>query len=359
MADDDPVLQNASTPGPASSTPEPAPMAPRVCAVAPGGITTISPRSPMTRADWNGIALTKAFGASTAQEILNDPTVWFTGAGASFQANKDIIHAVYDYYGALYARNPGKCIWAGLGRVAGGPFFWGFGFIDSAIQQLTTTLQALDAADMCAKQPETWVERLACALRDPQEQQGLAVDRAIFQAARDEFQASIEALMTMGKNIFFDLAWQHEAYLAKGLSEILRLGAQNGIFDPNPDLQQSCLDCWKSIDADDPASAQKGNLSLFQREQLVTISPGYAKLTRLLGVPTVMSFLASRPHPWGQNFWTFFHMGFTLPPWGEDPAARAARWSSPRSRTCRRAKSSVRVCEAAEPKCGRGADVMS
>jgi hypothetical protein len=94
------------------------------------------------------------------------------------------------------------------------------------------------------------------------------------------------------------------------------------VFDPDPKRQQFCLDCWKSIDAGDAPSVQQGNQGLFQREQLFTISGGYAKLTQLLGVPTVMSFLANRPHPWGQNFTTFFNMGFALPPWGEDPASK-------------------------------------
>jgi hypothetical protein len=125
--------------------------------------------------------------------------------------------------------------------------------------------------------------------------------------------------MTMGKDIFFDLAWQHEAYLAGGLSEILRLAGTPGTFDSQPDFDKQCVTAWTAIDAD-AQGALSGNCLLFQREQLHTIPPGYKSLHALLGVATVMSFLANTPHPWGKNFFDYWELtDVKVPPWGGDP----------------------------------------
>ncbi len=309
---------------PSSSSPAPGPIA--VNAVPYSGDAGGTPPSVMvnscaqyTRQDWHWVAMKSAFGESTARDI-RDNGAWFVGPGASFRANKSIIHAVYDYYGAVNTRNPNKCLWAGLGRVAGGPFFWGFEFIDNWIQMIE--------ADPCFGPPDTWVKALICSVPELSSS-GIAVpgapnpdaDRALNLIIHAQLQSAIESLMTMGRKIFEDLAWQHEAYLAGGLSEILRLAGQPGVFDPSADLQQACVDAWTSIDGD-ATGALHGNCALFQREQLQTIPPGYRALHSLIAVPTVMSFLAVSPHPWGQSFFDYWQMtGVNVPPWGGDPKA--------------------------------------
>jgi hypothetical protein len=262
-----------------------------------------------TRKDWEWVAMTTAFGEPTARDI-RDKKAWFVGQGASFRANKRIIHAVYDYYGAVNKRNPSKCLWAGLGRVAGGPFFWGFELIDNMIQSIE--------ADPCFAPPDAWTA-FVCSLGPPNSPPGPTLDvRGLNIAIHAECQSAIESLMKMGRDIFMDLAWQHEAYLAGGLSEILRLDQPN-VFDQDSELQKNCVQAWKDIDGDS-TGALRGNCALFQREQLHTIPPGYKALHALLGVPTVMSFLASSPHPWGKSFFDYWEMkGVTVPPWGGDP----------------------------------------
>jgi hypothetical protein len=281
---------------------------------APAVLVNVCPQ--YTRKDWEWVAMTTAFGEPTARDI-RDKKAWFVGEGASFRANKRIIHAVYDYYGAVNKRNPSKCLWAGLGRVAGGPFFWGFEFIDNWIQSIE--------ADPCFAPPDTWIKALVCSassagsgvpynsgVPNPDVQRGMNV------IIHSELQSAIEALMKMGRDIFIDLAWQHEAYLAGGLTEILRLN-QPTVFDRAPELQKDCINAWTNIDGDS-AGALRGNCALFQREQLQTIPPGYKDLHALLGVPTVMSFLAHSPHPWGKSFFDYWQMtGVTAPPWGGDP----------------------------------------
>jgi hypothetical protein len=244
-----------------------------------------------------------AFGESTARDIRSGKA-WKVGPGSSFRANKSIIHAVYDYYGGLYSRNRSKCVWAGLGRVAGGPFFWGFQFIDDWIRSIDD--------DPCFKVPDTWggtaFQLFFCDPTNPSEEANVVI--------RANCQAAIEALMQMGRAIFEDLAWQHEAYLAGGLSEILRV-ATPGVIDSKDERQRECLGAWRLIDG---ADAFEGNRVLFRREQLYTITDGYAALRSLLGVPSIMSVLASSPHPWGQSFYDYWHAtSAPLPAWGGDP----------------------------------------
>jgi hypothetical protein len=124
--------------------------------------------------------------------------------------------------------------------------------------------------------------------------------------------------MKMGRAIFEDLAWQHEAYLGGGLTEILRLAAA-GAYHSDKEKQQ-CVDAWTAIDRDD-GGTWEGNLKLFEREQLTIISGGYKELDRLLAVPAIMSFLANSPHPWGKSFYSFYSYRVNVPAWGGDPKA--------------------------------------
>jgi hypothetical protein len=284
----------------------------------PTATNTASTRQ-YTRSDWQWVAMKNAFGETTAAAIRAG-TAWNVGPGSSFQANRDIIHAVYDYYGGLYNRNPSKCIWGGLGRVAGGPFFWGFQFIDNAIQMINQ--------DPC-QFPDNWTQAFKDLIACNPEIDPTAIERRGAEAVIASYylQPSIETLMSMGKLIFYDLAWQHEAYLGGGLSEILRLGAQPGVFDSKDDRQRECLDAWRLIDSSDAGNASQGNLRLFSREQLYTISPGYALLQGRVLEPQTISFLAASPHPWGKSFFDW-NGGNGPPTWNTNisPAPSNTNW---------------------------------
>jgi hypothetical protein len=281
------------------STPAPPPICVNAVPAVPGSgsppsivVNTCALR---TRHDWCWIALCNAFGRSMADEIQGG-TVWAVDdPQATFPASKDIIRNVYDYYGALNKRNPQKCIWAGLARVAGGPFFGGFCKIDEIERTAKGYL------DRCEHPPASFWESLG---REDCESGSLFLEE---NQTYEECQASISALMAMGRHIFNDLAWQHEAYLAGGLTEILRLaqsgqfGAGNGFADAT-----ECVDVWTTIDKDDDG-AWSGNLRLFEREQLATIPFGYRRLEGQFAVPTILNYLAKSPHPWGRSFDDFYN----------------------------------------------------
>jgi hypothetical protein len=235
-----------------------------------------------TRLDWYWIALCNAFGASTAKDI-RDGKLWNVGWLGTFDDNKSIIHAVYDYYGTLYDRNPAKCHWAGLARIAGGPFFKGFALIST-------------------------MEKAAAAVTSTMPIFGpLAGPGAV------ECHAALKTLMEMGKRIFTDMAWQHEAYTVGGIAEIRRLKAAGEFDRPYKDepVPHDTPDAWETIDRDDPGS-WSGNTDLFRREQLTIIPPGYSVLHLLPGVGPIMTANADSPHPWGHSFNDFFHQSSLL-----------------------------------------------
>jgi hypothetical protein len=249
-----------------------------------------------TRHDWYWIALCNAFGSDVAAEITAG-SVWqvIDNPSATFSENQDIIQHVYDYYGALNNRNSKKCVWAGLARIAGGPFVRGFRRIDQVERQAKAYL------DQCLRFPQGFWETLGHS----EDCSGLA--EAEEAQAWSECDVSIRALMRMGRDIFDDLAWQHEAYIQGGLVEIQRLAgagefaAHDGFSDAT-----ACVAAWTMIDQDDDG-VWSGNLELFRREQLVTIPPGYRKLEGQFAVSTVMTYMAQSPHPWGRSFDDYFH----------------------------------------------------
>lgn len=69
----------------------------------------------------------------------------------------------------------------------------------------------------------------------------------------------------MQRDIFEDLAWQHEAYAAGGIDEIERLVSQG-------ELDREALDAWQAIDDGD---VEKGNHLLLDREQRKVIQEDY------------------------------------------------------------------------------------
>ncbi|MGO9342322.1 MAG: SH3 domain-containing protein [Acidimicrobiales bacterium] len=233
-----------------------------------------------TRMDWHWIGMCNAFGVPTATDVKSGKA-WDVSDNGLFESNRTIIHSVYDYYGALYRRNPAKCRWAGLARVAGGPFFKGFITINE-IEKKGATAGVLGPL----LGPLSPVGALSAA----------------------ECQIALAALMQMGKRIFFDMAWQHEAYTVGGITEIRRLKAAGEFDQPFKDepVPSRCPEFWEDIDRDE-AGSWAGNQSLFDREQRQILPRGYGRLSFLPMVQTIMTRLADTPHPWGHSFNDFFH----------------------------------------------------
>jgi hypothetical protein len=252
-----------------------------------------------SRADWRVVAREKAFGVELARKITNG-TAWLPSEG--FAASKQIIANVYDYYGAVYRRNPAKFQWAGLARMAGGPFYKGFCDMEFARTAALTALKEKNEnlfRDALTRVASTIFFGPLGPLVDD------GSDVALSTAA-SHLQKALKYLMEMGRDIFDDLAWQHEAYLALGLPELKRLRDLN-------QLGVSYYDAWQKIDSGNTEKVWEGNCKLLWHEQHDVITLGYAGLSDMAGVPTAMSALAQSPHPWGESFYDYYSIDTTPP----------------------------------------------
>ena len=149
-----------------------------------------------------------------------DPGSWDPALG--FTANAPRIGKLYDYYRDTYLARPDLFLWAGLGRMAGGAVLGG----------LRTFVNISG---------ETFFSR---------------------------------KMVEIGKNIFHDLAWQHEAILDDEVNA-LTLIAQHQAKSPG---RQDYRAAWDHILSGSAARIATGNKMLLENEQFTIIQPRYNEI---------------------------------------------------------------------------------
>jgi hypothetical protein len=121
------------------------------------------------------------------------------------------------------------------------------------------------------------------------------------------------ALVNIGRDIFFDLAWQHEAFLETP-DEIVALAELHDQFNQYPSYaadgtvtyaagspKQSYKAAWEKIVSGDPAQVADGNRDLLANEQWSIVQPGYDffRTTAFSGLPTPFT---NNVHPYHRAF---------------------------------------------------------
>jgi hypothetical protein len=81
-----------------------------------------------------------------------------------------------------------------------------------------------------------------------------------------------QKLLSMQKEIFMDLAWQHEAYRQGGIEQMRDLAAKG-------QLDQGMLNAWEDIASGDRARIERGNTELLYREQYQIIQDDYEEIS--------------------------------------------------------------------------------
>lgn len=207
----------------------------------------------LLEAYWNTVALEKA-GI--------DPALWDPSLGA--QQLAPIIEAVYRYYGDLYLAHP-ELQWAGMAAMIGPSFAAGF-------QDLALMRDVADAANGP-------VEELPVALQAllPLQLQSLNV---LSQLSEEDIEFYETTFLEMQKEIFFDQASMHEAYLGGGMDAIQEMydaGLLSG--SEGRAVPEQALDSWRQIDeglrTGDSALLAEGNTGLLYREQAYIIDNEY------------------------------------------------------------------------------------
>ena len=183
--------------------------------------------------------------ATAAQKAGIDLSKWDPSRGAG--ALKDIILKVYTYYGNLYLQNP-YMQWAGMANMIGPSFAAGFFDLDL-------------------------FRRIAKGL---EHQPGVPFDmRALAGASDQELKFFETTFLTMQKDIFFDQAMMHEAYLGGGMASIREL-QEAGLIDPRGEQAWANIDEGRRTGNVDLLKA--GNTALLYREQHDIIEHNYQKM---------------------------------------------------------------------------------
>jgi len=123
---------------------------------------------------------------------------------AGFDANQDRIIQLYDYYRDLFNSNEPAFLWAGLGRMAGGAVLGGL--------QVLLSVSA-----------------------DPS--------------------FTTDMMVLIGKQIFLDLAWQHELFNSNSQQAITAAQRHDARFP----AKSSYAAAWTAIASGDPAQIAGGN----------------------------------------------------------------------------------------------------
>ena len=185
-----------------------------------------------------------------------DPATWNPSTGVD--GNRATVEAVYAYYSQLYRDNP-EMAWAGMAALIGPSFYAGFRDLDS-FADLARLARVIIDGPLGDKVPPD----IAPGLR-----------RLASMSAADlekEFRWYEHTFLGMQKQIFLDMAPQHEAFRTDGMAGITTL------LDAGK-LDQQAYDAWAKIDqgsrTGDTNLIRQGNESLLRREQSQIIRDQY------------------------------------------------------------------------------------
>ncbi|MBC7783506.1 MAG: hypothetical protein H7144_06670, partial [Burkholderiales bacterium] len=219
---------------------------------------------PVTKSEWHEEALKKA-GIVNAN--WRPETGWFN------VFSKQITAQVYDFYRSVFQQNS-HLQWAGMARLASASVVGALNQmfeirLNFAIFQATYGGSSSQVNDPLFL---TWMNRLE------------------------------RNLLTMQKEIFEDLAWQHEAYLMGGFRALSDLNAYDAT-----QMTAANLATWAIIDngikTQNYTVEIEGNTRLLRREQEEILDRGYNELETVPLLPTVMTLLVKNPIPGGLGWW--------------------------------------------------------
>ena len=199
------------------------------------------------------------FTAEALRRAGIDPSTWRPELG--FAANRETIQKVYEYYSQLFLDHP-ELQWAGMAALIGPSFQAGFADLSDMRTAAAKLAGALEAA-----------ERLGAAL-PPGAAENLAGLRALANASDEQLRFFETTLLGMQREIFFDQATQHEAFLNGGVAAIRELDG------PEP-IDAMTIRAWELVErgrAGDPEALAEGNRLLLLREQKTIIDNDYQSM---------------------------------------------------------------------------------
>lgn len=220
------------------------------------------------------------WATQAAEKAGIDLTGWDTSLGAN--GLKSTIEDVYTYYGKLYGAHPWMQ-WAGMANMIGPSF--AAGFFDLASYRRF--------ADAVGGIPD-WAR--------PFLPPGLKEADILADLSAEDIKFYETTLLDMQKEIFFDQASMHEAYLTEGMDGIWEMH-DSGVLGQGGEADSAqALNAWYDIDTglttNDPDLLQKGNEALLYREQRYIIEDQYQDMKNHLPTgPAVTYFMGALGQP--------------------------------------------------------------
>ncbi|GAA5165286.1 MULTISPECIES: hypothetical protein [Amycolatopsis] len=211
----------------------------------------------LSPADWRHRALTEA-GI--------DPNTWKPVDG--FEKLRSVCDKVYAFYAKIYLQEDKNMRWAGLAKLAGGEILYA----------LRTSQALIDFA----KSPPV-----------------LSVDKgfAVLPSVAAAYAGELQVLVLEGqKAVFWDLAWQMQAYVTAGLPE---LEAQRAAGADVP------IEAWRDMASGDEDRIWRGTAGIAHHEQEIVLGPFFKAVRDIQDfdrIPAQMSATARSPVPGGKPF---------------------------------------------------------
>jgi uncharacterized protein DUF2515 len=213
---------------------------------------------------WTGVSVQEWQAKAMAAAGI-DPNNWDPSDG--FEDNEENIKKVYALYAQWYLQDP-NLKWAGMAKLAGGTVYGGL-------------LHLVDE-----RPPVLSIWNL------------LAPVVAYRGMKRNQMDKVERIFVGMQKNIFMDLAWQHQAYVEGGLP------ALKAAFDRG-DLSAANYTAWTQIASGNEQAVWEGNRTLLMREQSEVLPPDYARISGLFGGGKITDQISAEtvsPIPGGDAF---------------------------------------------------------
>jgi uncharacterized protein YukE len=229
-----------------------------------------------------------------------DPDSWRPEDGLA--ANDAIVQAVYRYYGNLYLDHP-YLHWAGMANLVGPMFYAGW-------QDMYAIRHVADPGDR-AEYLSRWVglPTLPDEAYDAAEAFGYVMPPGFLnpvdlagKLTSEEIEWYEDRFLGMQREIFDDLAWQHEAFVLGGVPLMREIASRY----PTEMLPRD-IGAWEDIGSGDPQRIKDGNVDLLLREQERVIQDDYDAMREHHGpVGDVFTYafstMAENPIPGGQAY---------------------------------------------------------
>lgn len=221
----------------------------------------------------------EAWRAEAYRRAGIDPDQWDPRRGI---ADLDVVaQQAWELYAQLYRADPDRFLWAGMAKAASASIYAG-------LQDVHVVRLALDRGEDLTEKLDSAVPGLVGEMLNTLGESTEA-GAAVLAAAET-------TLLSMQRQIFDDLAWQHLAFEAGGTAAL----------EATAVVPDHMLAAWRDIESGDQRAIAAANKALLHHEQLTVIGDDYDRFRESSVLADAFTFVlsvtAESPIPGGRPF---------------------------------------------------------